>query len=156
MKGKFIPYIVVTVIIFMSITAYYIKTNQKNNIQPQMTKNLISKYEEYIKNGRYSDAYYELTSTEYKKRTTLAQYLNSQNSNKGKYGRLKSLKPLSGLFLRETSSTDKTIIKATFIYSGEKSAQRIIIDAVKENGKYKIDNTYNSYVSIGGLLPVIY
>jgi hypothetical protein len=140
----------------MSILAYIKQTNTNNTVNPRVIEELINPYEKLIKQADYETAYNEFTSKEYKSKYTLAQYLRAQDSNRTVFGNLELLKPVSGVFLKETVQDNKIIFKATFGYVGEKSTQRIIIDAIQENGKFKLYNTYNSYVSIGGLLPVIY
>ncbi len=156
MKGKYIVYIIIAVIMLMSGAAYWIQTNARAKITPQIMEQLIIPYQRAISARDYTKAYNEFTSNDYKSKFTLEQYLNAQDSNFAIYGSLDDLKPVSGVFLKETATGNKIIFKATFAYIGSKKHQRIIVDVINEKGKFRLYNTYNSYVSMGGLLPVIY
>ncbi|MDX9790467.1 MAG: hypothetical protein WC313_06475 [Candidatus Kapaibacterium sp.] len=156
MKGRYIVWIVVSVIVIMSAAAFIKQSDTSSSVSPVIMENLIQPYAECLSSADYERAYFEYTSVDYKSKITLANYLSAQDTNIVKFGKLKELKPVSGVFLKETVQGNKIVFKATFAYLGEKGGQRIIVDAIKEDGKFKIFNTYNSYVSIGGLLPVIY
>lgn len=140
----------------MSVAAFLIQSNTSSKVSPAIINELIIPYQELISSGKFEEAYFSMTSIDYRESNTLAKYLKAQDSNKTVYGELVELKPVSGVFLKETSQGNKIIFKATFAYIGSKASQRIIIDAIREGNEFKLYNTYNSYVSIGGLLPVIY
>jgi hypothetical protein len=156
MQGKYIVWIVILVILIMSGLAYWTQSNTSGEVSPKIIKELIEPYTELIKNNNYEEAYFSFTSSDYRAKTTLAQYTRAQDSNFTHYGELVDIKPVSGVFLKETAKGNKIIFKATFGYIGSNKSQRIMLDAIREDGKYKLYNTYNSYVSIGGLMPVIY
>ncbi|MBX3044424.1 MAG: hypothetical protein KIT33_13055 [Candidatus Kapabacteria bacterium] len=156
MKGKYIVWIVLLVIALMSGIAFFMQSKTSSKVSPQIIEQLIEPYKQLLQSGNFEEAYYSLTSIDYKVDNTFAKYLAAQDSNKAVYGELVDLKPVSGVFLKETTQGNKIIFKATFAYIGSKSSQRIVIDAIKENDEFKLFKTYNSYVSIGGLVPVIY
>lgn len=156
MQGKNIVWIIATVILIMSGVAFFVQSGTSGKVNPLIMNELINPYKELISNGNYETAYSQFTSVDYKVKFTLNNYLAAQDSNMRNYGELKELRPVSGVFLKESAQGNKVVFKATFAYIGSKASQRIIIDAIKEDGKFKIYNTYNSYVSIGNLMPVIY
>ena len=156
MQGRYIVWIVISVIIVMSGLAFWTQSNLSDEVSPKIMEKLIEPYNGFIKNKNYESAYFSLTSLDYRAKTTLAQYIHAQDSNFTYFGELVDLKPLSGVFLKETAQGNKIIFKATFAYIGSKKSQRIVLDAIREDGEFKLYNTYNSYVSIGGLMPVIY
>lgn len=155
-QGKYIVWIISGVIVGMGALAFFIKSGAQGKISPLIMANVINPYKELIITRDYENAYKIYASSDYKSKYTYAQFRMAQDSNRIEYGELLDIKPVSGLFLKETTSENRVIFKATFGYIGSKKQQRIIIDIIKENGVFKIYRTYNSYVSIGGLLPVIY
>jgi hypothetical protein len=156
MQGKYIVWIILAVIATMSSISVYTHFSTQHQLSPVVLSKLIQPYKEYIKNGEYEKAYNELTSEDYRAKFTFAQYKLHQDSNKVVFGDLVELKPVSGVFLKETTKESKIIFKATFGYIGSKKQQRILLDITREKGKYKIDNSYNSYLSMGTMMSVIY
>lgn len=156
MQGKYIVWIVISVIIIMSGAAFFIQSGTSNKVSPIIIDKLITPYVKLINVGNFEEAYFQYTSVDYRAKFTLSQYIKAQEQNLEKYGELLELKPVSGVFLKEATQGNKIVFKATFAYIGSKSSQRIVVDAIQEDDTFKLFNTYNSYVSIGGLLPVIY
>jgi hypothetical protein len=58
--------------------------------------------------------------------------------------------------MKETIRGNRAVFKATYGYICQKASERIMIEAILVNGKFKLQNTYTSFVTIGSLQPVIY
>lgn len=160
MQTKFKAYapvfLVLIAVIIMSIIAYQNFRRTEDIVTPKLMDELIEPYSRLIAQGEYEAAYEQFTSEDYKKEYTLARYLGAQDSNYQKYGRLYSIQPVSGILVSEKSQSKPWIYKGTFAYIAEKDTIRIVIDATLEDGRFKIFKTYNSYLAISSVTPIIY
>jgi hypothetical protein len=160
MNGKFKSYApvfgVLAIVIVFSIIAYKNFRDGEDIVMPKVMDELIKPYVKLIGNGEFEQAYSQYTSIDYKRKYTQARYLAAQDSNLTKFGKITDIVPVSGIMVSEKSPTKPWIYKGTFAYIGEKDTMRIVIDVTLEDGFFKIYNTYNSYVAISSVTPVIY
>ena len=156
MQGKYIVWIIATVIALMGGLAFFMQINTRNEVEPRIKNELILPYQELLKQGKFEEAYYQMTSPDYRTKYTLAQYIKAQDSNRSVFGNLVELKEVSGLYMKETIRGNRAVFKATYGYICQKASERIMIEAILVNGKFKLQNTYTSFVTIGSLQPVIY
>lgn len=160
MQTKFKAYapvfLVLIAVIIMSIIAYQNFRRTEDVITPKLMEDLIEPYTKLISQGEYEAAYNQFTSKDYRKDYTLARYISAQDSNYHRYGRLIAIKPVSGILVSEKPQSKPWIYKGTFAYVAEKDTLRIVIDATLEDGRFKIYKTYNSYLAISSVTPIIY
>ncbi len=139
----------------MGLIGYSQTKDLQNNTTPILEADLFMPYAELIKEGKYDEAYNTYLSDSYKSKFDLKSYTESQKLNIEKYGKLVSLKPLSGIFITEQSK-GKWIYKGTLVYKGERATQRITASIEIENGKYKFFRTYPSTVTMRDNVPLVY
>ncbi|MBE2188251.1 MAG: hypothetical protein KGZ71_14445 [Desulfobulbaceae bacterium] len=147
---------VLAIVIVFSIIAYKNFRLGEDIVMPKVMDELIQPYTELIGKGEFEKAYANYTSIDYRRKYTNARYLSAQDSNTTKFGKILDIKPVSGILVSEKSQSKPWIYKGTFAYIGEKDTMRIVIDVTLEDGVFKIYNTYNSYLAISSVTPVIY
>lgn len=147
---------VIIIVIVLSIIAYQNFRKVEDIVMPKVLDELIEPYVTAVSNRDYEEAYSKFTSQDYKRIYTKARYFSAQDSNFSKFGKLINITPVSGMLVSEKSQNKPWIYKGTFAYIGEQDTMRIVIDVTLENGKFKIYNTYNSYLAISSVTPVIY
>lgn len=158
-KSRLHDTILITGIILMTgimgVAGYMQTKDLQNNTTPKLVEDLFKPYAECISEGDYKAAYKKYLSDSYKSKFDFDKYIEAQELNKQKYGKLISLEPLSGIFITEKSK-GKWIYKGTLIYKGENSTQRITASIEIENGKYKFFRTYPSTVTMRDNIPLVY
>ncbi len=139
----------------MGIIGFMQTKDLQSNTTPMLEQDLFIPYAKQVSNGYFKNAYDNFLSNSYKSKFGYAAYKKAQELNLEKYGKLKSLKPLSGIFISEKSK-GKWIYKGTLVYVGEKATQRITASIEIENGKYKFFRTYPSSVTMRDNIPLVY
>lgn len=159
MKSKYSTYIVLAVLAVVSILSIFAYYNQKSKNQiigDSINSKLLIPYLNELQIGNYEKAYQLFTSKDYKKKYTLARYKLAQDSNLVANGKITSLKPISGIFVRETAPGAISVFKGTILLEAEKAKKNIVIEITIENDSMKINRTYDSYLTMSNILPVIY
>lgn len=140
----------------ISYLSFRTQTEMNEKIAPEILNNLILPYSELLKQERYQEAYEKLTSTSYKKKHSLYEYLSAQEKNKEYFGNLISMELTSGIFIKMSDKDNKWIYRGTIDYNASKIKTKFTLDAVIENGKFKIARTYPSQISLGNPKPMIF
>ena len=147
---------VLAVVIILSVIGYYSQKNKNNNIGKRVYSELLQEYTSLLQNKEFDKAYNNFTSEDYKRKYTLAAFIHAQDSNHTAYGKLQSIMPATGIFFKEMGDSKFIVYKGTVRYKAEKSERLIVVEICFENGKMKLNRTYDSYVTLGNVLPVIY
>lgn len=155
-KSTFVVFGVLALVIILSIFAYYNQKSKNQIIGDKINDELLIPYMEELKNGNIEKAYQLYTSKDYKKKYTLAKYKQAQDSNLVANGTINSLKPISGIFVRETAPGGITVFKGTVLLEADKAKKNIVVEITIEQGSMKINRTYDSYLTMSNILPVIY
>lgn len=155
-KSTYIVLGVLAVVIILSILAYYNQKSKNKIIGDSIVNELLIPYLNELQMGNYEKAYQLFTSKDYKKKYTLAKYKQAQDSNLVANGTITSLKPISGIFVKETAPGGITIFKGTVLLEAEKIKKNIVVEITIENDSMKINRTYDSYLTMSNILPVIY
>lgn len=155
-KSTLIVFGVLIAVIILSIMAYYNQKSKNQIIGDSINGELLIPYLSELQSGNYERAYQFFTSKDYKKKYTLARYKQAQDSNLVANGQIKSLKPLSGIFVRESAPGGLTVFKGTVLLESEKAKKNIVVEITIENDSMKINRTYDSYLTMSNILPVIY
>lgn len=148
--------VLLALVIALGIFGYLRQRQTDNNVTPVIMEHLVKPYYNAISNRDYEFAYFKLTSDEFKKSYSLQQYVAAQNANFERFGKLKALKPISGLFLTERSESKPWIYKGTLMYIGEKDSVRIEIDVIYEKNDFRIYQTFRSFLTISSVKPLIF
>jgi hypothetical protein len=154
-KSNIITYSIIGSVLILSVIAFIIQKNSQEKLNPIIIENLLTPYSNSLKMRDYERAYNSYTSINYRLNYTLTSFIASQDSNYLVLGKVIDIVPASGIFVKE-SSKDLPIFKATLIYKSEKTSKVIVMDVIFEEGKPKIEKTYNSELTIGTLTPKIY
>lgn len=147
---------IIATIIMLSVIAFYIQKNNNTIISNSIQQDLLEPYVELLQNQKFDIAYQKYTSEDYKKKYTLAKYIASQDSNYIANGKIIKITPVSNIFIKEVTSKDLTVFKGTFNYESEKTKKKILIEIIKEDNLFKINRTYDSYLTISDQIPTIY
>jgi len=148
--------IIITVIIILSIWGYFSQKNQNLIFENRINKELLIPYSKLISEQNYKVAYQNFTSTNYKKKYSLAKFLEVQDSNYARYGKVKSFKLVSGVFIKELNSEKQNIFKFTVLYEALNTKKNIILEIIIEDDKIKLNNSYDSFLTISNITPAIY
>lgn len=139
---------VILIVVSMGITAFFMQKETNDLVKPKIMNDFITPYTNALKNGNYELAYNELTSEEFKEYYTLEEFIKKQELNKETYGDLENIQTVSGLFLKEKDMHGPWTFKGTMLYCAEKDTQRIIVEVINKDNKFKLFKTYRSFVSI--------
>ncbi|HRP01963.1 MAG TPA: hypothetical protein PLE30_04870 [Candidatus Kapabacteria bacterium] len=159
MNSKKSTLIIVSVIIsvsILSIFAYYNQKGKNEFVSDEINKQLLEPYIKLLQNSDYKQAYNEYTSSDFKRKYTYAMYQRAQDSNLTVNGKIKSLVPFSGIFVKEITDNKLAVFKGTVVYEAEKIKKNIVVEILIENGKMRLNRTYDSYLTMSNILPVIY
>ncbi len=155
-KSSVIVFAVFALVVILSIFAYYSQKEKNQIIGDKIYNELLKPYKEALVAKDYNTAYSKFTSNDYKKKYTLARFVTVQDSNLTVYGKIIDMTPITGIFVKENSPNGFSIFKGTIIYSAENNSRKIVIEVTFENDSMKINRTYDSYLTIGNIIPVIY
>jgi len=147
---------ILATVIILSIFAYYNQKSKNQIIGDSINQELLIPYINELRSSNYELAYHLFTSKDYKKKYTLAKYKAAQDSNLVANGKIIALKPLSGIFVKETATGGITVFKGTVALEAEKGKKNIVVEITIENDSMKINRTYDSYLTMSNILPVIY
>lgn len=170
MKIRILVASIIAIVIALGIFGYFRHKSKSYEKVPDIVQQLIDPYRKALAERDFRFAYDEFTSSRYKNEHSFSEFLDAQLNNYSTFGRIVDIKPASGLFIKESLTTnpwDPTtsnwIFKGTLLYEGEfKDSEgnpkiaRIMMDIVLENGEYKIYDTYNSFVTISSIKPQIF
>ncbi len=149
-------FIIITVIIILSIWGYLSQKNQNQIFQNRINKELLIPYSSLLSEQNYKIAYQNFTSSNYKKKYSLAKYLEVQDSNYVRFGKVKSFKLVSGVFIKELNSEKQNIFKFTALYEAANTKKNIILEIIIEDNKIMLNNSYDSFLTISNITPAIY
>jgi hypothetical protein len=139
---------VIAIVVTMGIVSYLIQKNTNDVVTPRIINEFVNPYTEAIQNQNYELAYEKFTSDEYKENYSLDEFIQKHRYNYEKYGKLQNIQSVSGLFLAEKEMHGPWTFKGTMMYLAEKGSQRIIIEVIEQEDKFKLYKTYRSFVSI--------
>lgn len=148
--------IIISVILILSIWGYLSQKNQNQIFQNRINEELLIPYSKLISEQNYKLAYQNFTSSNYKRKYSLAKYLEAQDSNYVKYGKVNFFKLVSGVFIKELNSEKQNIFKFTVLYETIKTKKNIILEIIIEDNKIKLNNSYDSFLTISNITPAIY
>lgn len=147
---------VVLVVLTLSVLSFLVQTNANNKFTPEIDNQVLKPYTLSIINADYHKSYYELTSKMFREKNSFEKYKKVQEENRKEYGVLSSISPVSGIVFIEKNREKQWIYKCTLFYKASKRTFKITGDFVKENGKFKINETFFSQLTIRESSPVIF
>lgn len=151
--------IIITILIIVFIASYFSfvsQTKLNKEISPKIFNELIKPYSELIKNQNYERAYNEMTTTSYKEKHSLQDYLQAQKRNYDYFGNLLEMRLTSGIFVKMPDKENKWIYRGTIDYIASKKSIKFTIDVALVKGVFKIVRTYPSQITIRNSAPMIF
>lgn len=156
LKTKLLIAAIVVFVISVSIGSFYVTLNTSNEIAPQVMTQVIKPYAELIAKGDYETAYNNYTTKKYRLKTSLEKYIEVQKQNKEYFGKLISMGLASGIFLYERDMDKLWVYRGTVTYNADKLPYKFTVDIIKEDGAFKINQTYPSQMNIRASAPMIF
>jgi len=147
---------VLSTVVVLGIWGYFSQKNTNEELLPKIMEDVIKPYQKHLKNDDYEIAYKELTSEEYRQKHDLKEFIIAQNKNEKKYGELDSIKPISGIVIREKPMEGPWKYFLTLGYYGKDDSQKIIMEFITKDKAFKLNNSYISTVTIKNKKPMIY
>lgn len=169
-KFNIIILTIISITIFSGIFVFIKnKASTAQNV-PDIEDKLLIPYRKALADKKYEFAYKQFTSQRYKSEYSYEEFLDSQLQNFATFGSLISIKPASGMFVKESLksnpwdvSSQNWLYKGTLVYTGSNKNEEgkyitagILMEIIVEEGEYKIYDSYNSFVTIGGIKPQIF
>ena len=147
---------VLSTVVILGVWGYFSQKNTNEELLPKIMQDVILPYQKHLKNDNYEKAYNEFTSKGYRQKHSMKEFFTAQNKNTDRYGELDSIKPISGIVIREKPMEGPWKYFLTLGYYGKKDSQKIIMEFITKDKAFVINNSYISTVTIKNKKPMIY
>lgn len=147
---------IVAIVLFFSIWAFLLQKETDDITAPEIYESLVLPYSKAIISGDLDFAYNVFTTKKYKAKHSLKEFKDAQKANVEFYGKLDSMNLTTGIFVFSKDIDRLWVYRGTINYFARKQPTKFSIDAVKEDGKFRISQTYPSQLTIRASSPQIF